>query len=429
MIMMPKTERLSNGTRVVLVPGAATAAATCMVLFEVGSRYEEERINGGSHYIEHMMFKGTDRRPQSIDISRDLDAVGADYNAFTGKDHTEYYIRLEAGHLPLAIDMLEDMAFHSAYRPADLESERKVILEEIRMYEDNPAMFVEELMEAEVYRGHPLGQRISGTVETMNGITREALVAFRDAYYVPSRTVVAVAGKFDRRKTLAMLEAKFGKRKRLRSAPYLPFSAADAKYDKTRVHVRNKDTEQVQLSLGWPAYGLDKDAKLSAMSLLSVILGGTMSSRLFMSVREREGLCYSIRAGANPFQDVGNFTIDSGLAKARIHEAIPLIMSEVRRIRDEDVTDEELSRAKENIKGRTALRLEESAHLAEWYAKQMLLTKKLESPDSKLKKLMRITKSDIRRVAAEVFRPERLSLAVIGPFDDPAAFTAHAALL
>lgn len=423
----PTTLRLRNGTRVVLVPNNATAAATVMVLCEVGSRYETLDLSGSAHFIEHMMFKGTARRPQSIDISRDLDAVGADYNAFTSKDSTEYYIRLQAERLPLAVDMLEDMLFNSLYRPEDIQSERKVIHEEIRMYEDNPALLVEEMMEEELFRGSPLAGRINGTVETMEGISREALVAYRDRYYVPSRTVIAVAGKFDRRKVLVMLEEKFGGRRGKRAPSFERFTPGLP--DGPRVRIQKKETEQVQLVLGWPAYGFEKDAKLAALTLLGIILGGTMSSRLFMFVREREGLCYSIKAGTSPYQDTGTFAIESGLSKARLDQAMTLIMREVVRIRDEDVTDEELRRAKEYVKGKTALRLEESANLADWYARQELLMKKIETPKAKIDRMMRITAADLRKVAREILRPETLTIAVIGPYDDPAPFAAYASML
>ena len=195
------------------------------------------------------MFKGTERRPATIDISRDLDSVGADYNAFTGKDYTGYYIKLQSEKLPLAIDMLEDMLFHSVYRQKDLTSECDVIIEEIRMYEDNPMMQVEELMEEEMYKGSTLGRRISGTAETMRAITREDLVAYRDKYYTPSRMVIVVAGKFDEEKTKALLEEKFGHRKDSVGAKlFAKFSVAKAGYRASRIRVQSKETEQVQMA-------------------------------------------------------------------------------------------------------------------------------------------------------------------------------------
>lgn len=419
---------LANGTRVVLVPHHDTAAATLLALYEVGSRYEKKAVSGASHFIEHMMFKGTARRPTTMAISRDLDAVGADYNAFTYKDHTGYYIRLQAEKLGLAIDMLEDMLYHSAYREKDVESERKVIHEELRMYDDNPAMVVEERMEEELYRGSSLGWRIGGTVETMNGIGRGDLVAFRDRHYVPAKTVLALAGKFDRQEAVALLERTFGRvAKRPAPPPYAPFSIAKAGKG-PRVRAEFKETEQVQLAMGWPAYR-HGDPRLHALKIMCIILGGTMSSRLFMSVREKRGLAYSVSASATPYQDVGNVVVQAGLAKDRFHDAMRVIMAELARIKAKDVTSEELARAKDFFKGKMVLDLEDSSRLAHWYARQELLLRRVETPEERIAAMNAVTKEDVRRAAADVFRRAKAAIAVIGPFKDPAPVAKHLSAL
>ena len=419
---------LKNGTRVVLVPHRDTAAATLLALYEVGSRYETRAMNGASHFIEHMMFKGTTRRPNTMAISRDLDAVGADYNAFTYKDMTGYYIRLQAEKLGLAVDMLEDMLYHSVYRAKDVESERKVIYEELRMYDDNPMMVVEERMEEELYRGSSLGWRIGGTVETMNGIGRDQIAAYRDRHYVPAKTVLALAGRFERDEAVAMLERTFGRvPKRGASAPFKPFSAAKDRKGPA-VRVESKDTEQVQLAMGWPAYRYG-DPRLSALKVMSIILGGTMSSRLFMAVREKRWLAYSIHATANPYQDVGNVTVQAGLAKDGFDDAMKVIMAELVRIKDKDVTAEELTRAKEYFKGKMVLNLEDSSRLADWYARQELLQGRVETPEDRIAKMFAVTKADVRRAAADVFRRATAAVAVIGPFKDPAPITRHLSAL
>ena len=418
---------LKNGTRVVLVPHGDTAAATILVLYEVGSRYETKSLNGAAHFIEHMMFKGTTKRPDTMTISRDLDSVGADYNAFTGKDHTGYYIRLQADKLPLAVDMLDDMVHRSLYREKDISSERKVIHEEIHMYDDNPMMLVDDLLEEEMFRGSTLGWRISGSDATMNGIKRTPMLAFRNAFYVPARTVVAVAGRFDEKEVIAMLEATFGSRPKKREPKSFPkFFVSKAGYRGPRIRLHRKETEQVQVALGWPSYGLG-DARLAAQSVLSIILGGTMSSRLFLSVREKEGLAYFIRSSANPYQDVGSFSIQAGLAKAPVHKALDIIMRETMKMKKSLVTNEELTRAKDYVKGKMLLGLEESSHLAEWYAKQELLQRKVATPEEKLARIFAVTREDVRRVAEDIFRPARVSLVAIGPYDegDTAAFKKH----
>ncbi|MEK9152121.1 MAG: pitrilysin family protein [Patescibacteria group bacterium] len=425
---MHRIVHLSNCTRVVLVPHRDTAAATILVLYEVGSRYERHRVSGASHFIEHMMFKGTKRRPTTLSISRDLDAVGADYNAFTGKDYTGYYIRLQADKLPLAVDMLEDMLYHSNFSAKEINSERKVIHEEIRMYDDNPAAAVDEILEEELYRGSPLGWKISGTVETMMGIGRADLIAHRDAYYIPSRTVIAVAGRFDEESTLAMLEEKFGGIKEPGRKPraYAPFRRAGQ--SAPLAAVRRKDTEQVQVSIGFPGFKY-KDPQMPAATLMSVILGGTMSSRLFTEVRERRGLAYTVRSSVSPYQDCGDVGIQAGLAKDRVHQAVAVIMRELKKIAAKKVSDGELTRAKENIKGRMSIDFEDSSRLADWYGRQELLTAKIETPEDRIAMISAVSADDIRAVAEQVFNPKYMAIAVVGPFDDPAPFSAHAKIL
>ncbi len=405
---------LDNGIRVITVPHESTAAVTVLALYEVGSRYETAKLNGASHFIEHMMFKGTTRRPHTLDISRDLDSVGADYNAFTGKDYTGYFVKLQSEKLGLAVDLLDDMIYGSLYRANDVESERQVILEELRMYEDNPIMFVEELVEEEIYRGSPLGMRIGGTVKSVSGLTRQDLIAYRDRFYVPSRTVIAVAGSFEPSRALKMLNRKFGRRKG-KGRPKAFTEARKSGYTAPRVRVHGRDTEQVQLAIGFPAYPYGHP-KLPALNVLSIILGGTMSSRLFTAVREREGLCYFIRSAASPYQDIGDITIQAGLAKDRLERAMGIIVHEIRRMKDRPVTSEELTRAKDYLKGKLALSLEDSSRQADWYAKQELLMKTVKTPEQRLAKIAKVTKEDVLKVANDVFRANRASIAAIGPF-------------
>lgn len=409
---------LKNGTRVIFVPSHDTQAATVMVLFEVGSRYEADKLAGASHYVEHMMFKGTKRRPNTMDISRDLDSVGADYNAFTGKDYTGYYIKLNAEKTPLAVDMLHDMLFHSSYRAAECKREREVIKEEINMYEDNPIMMAEELLEELIYVG-PLERPIAGTHASMDGIGREALIRYRDEYYAPSRMIVSVAGKIQD-DVLGLLEKTFGRVKEPKRKPRT-YAPAKLRSGGPKLALKYKETEQIQFTLGFPGYPFGHP-KMAALSVLSTILGGGMSSRLFTEVRERRGLAYSVRASLSPYQDVGNFAIQAGLTKAKIDEGIKVILKELGKAVKSGVTAEELTRAKEYIKGKTVLGLEESSALAEFFAKQELLQRKLETPEEKLAKIEAVTREDVKAVAREIFRDEHLSAALIGPYKDKAPF-------
>ncbi len=415
---------LPNGIRVVLVPTADTAAVTVLAFYEVGSRYETEDLAGASHFIEHMCFKGTARHPTTLDISRTLDSVGADYNAFTGKDHTGFYVKLQADRLPLAVDLLEDMIYRSAFRQADLDSERQVIVEELRMYEDNPMMAIDEVMESALYRGSTLGRRIGGTAETLAGITRSKLLKYRDAYYVPERTVLAVAGRFDETEVRQLLIAKFGRKPAHgRGRAFRPFDAARAGYRAPRVVVQNRESEQVQLAIGFPGYRMT-DPRLASLSIMSIILGGNMSSRLFTEVREKRGLGYSVHASSSPYQDIGALTVQAGLAKDRVQEALGVIVAELKRLKDKDVPAEELARAKEFAKGKTVLALEESSHLADFYGRQELLARRQETPEQKIARLFAVTAADVRRTARETCRAARASLAAIGPIGDGKPFAA-----
>lgn len=404
---------LSNGTRVLLAPSSDTQAVCVEALFPVGSRHETLALNGASHFVEHLMFKGTTRRPTTLHISRDLDRVGAEYNAFTGKDYTGYYIKANAEHLDLALDMLADMLYCSTYKPAEFERERKVILEEIHMYEDDPRRSIEDRYEELLYRGHPLARLISGTEETMNGITRPALLAYRDRHYHPQKCVLTIAGKVGDH-ALAAAEETFGavvKRKRPCPAP----SRFTKQPRGPRARVHQKDTAQVHLALGVPTFSAE-DARCYPLGLLGNILGGTMSSRLFIAVRERRGLAYSVHASADYYVDTGSFTVTAGLDPARLTQALRVIVREIARIRDRGVTAEELSRAKENIEGRTVLGMEDSSARADWYGKQALLRKEILTPEERIRRVMAVDRDAVQAVARDVLRTDRLHLAVIGKF-------------
>lgn len=419
---MIKRTKLKNGTKVLLVPVDSTKAVTLLILFPVGSRNEHSKINGSSHFIEHMMFKGTKKRPATIDISRELDSVGAEYNAFTGKDHTGYYIKTTAEHADLAVDMLADMLFNSKFDKVEMDRERKVIIEEIHMYEDNPMMFVEELMEQLLYEGNSLGWRISGTREDMQTMTRIDVMAHHDLHYRPSKMIVVMAGNLPKN-PLKLLEQKFGvikEPKRDLPKAFSTFKMDAKKFASPKLKLNFKETEQVQLSVGFPAYSLE-DPRLPALQLLGVILGGGMSSRLFVEVRERRGLCYFVKAGTNVYQDTGAFVIQSGLTRGRIEEAIKVIMAELSKAAKNGVTEEELKRAKENLKGRTLLALEGSDEQADFYGKQELFKKKVLSPEEKLARFFAVKRQDVQKAAKDIFHTNRIRAAMIGPLKDETA--------
>lgn len=398
-----------------MIPYEGTDAATVLVLTKVGSRYEYAEINGASHFIEHLMFKGTKKRPKTIDISRALDAVGALYNAYTGKDRTGYYVKIDGKHVEMAIDVLHDMLFHSKFDPVELNRERGVIIEEINMYRDNPMMHVEDILEEVMFDGSTLGWEIAGSHKTMREMPRSKIIKFRDEYYTPSRMVVVVAGKIDRR-TLGWVKKTFGTVKPAKE-PSKDFKVFGEfkETKKPKVKLQYKDTAQIQVAMGFPSYGME-DKRNPALELLAIILGGTMSSRLFISVRERRGLAYFVRATNDPYEDVGKFMIQSGLDKTRLPLALKTIRKEVRDIKKNGVTARELREAKDHLSGKLLLRLENSSERAEWYGRQEIFLSKVKTPKSYMKELDEVTRSQVKKVANEVMDEKKLSIAVIGPY-------------
>lgn len=404
---------LPNQSRLITVPKLDTQAATLLVMARVGSRYETRRINGVSHFVEHLMFKGTRKRPTTLDLSKELDGIGAEYNAFTGKDYTGYYIKADTRHVALAVDVLSDMLIHSKFAAAEIEREKGVIVEEINMYEDNPIMYVEELLEEMMFGGNQLGWSIAGTRDTVRGLSRSDLAGYRDKYYQGTNITIGLAGKFTDR-DVKLIEKKFNFPRSAKTNTFAPIKLTQSQ---ARGTVQFKETEQVQLALGFPAYSYT-DPRLNALRLLSVILGGNMSSRLFVTVRERNGLAYYIRSSLSLYQDTGAVVIQAGLDKSRLEQAIKLIMTELQKIAQRGVTADELSRAKEYIAGSTALNLEDSSNVVQWYVQQDVLTDRIVTAPERLASIMKVNTSAIQRVARDVFVARRANLALIGPFKD-----------
>ena len=404
--------KLTNGVRVLVAPRKDTQAVTVMVFVKVGSRYEAVPLNGASHFLEHLMFKGTVRRPDTLTISKELDSVGAEFNAFTSKDHTAYYIKVSREHLDLALDMLSDMLINSKFDAKELDRERGVIIEEINMYEDNPMALIEDVFERQFYGSTPLGRNIAGTKQGIAKMSRTAMLAYKDRYYVGQNLWVVVAGNVPA--NAHTLVKNF-------------FSAVPAKhcgpvfqvqkdFGTTRVMLKSKKTEQAHLALGVPAFGYT-DKRNDTLSILSVILGGTMSSRLFIEIRERRGLCYYIRSSVNPYEKTGHFCIQAGIDTGRISQAIPAIVAELKKITTDGITAEELYRAKEYVKGKFILSLEDSENVAGWLGKQALFHTTVKTANQRLTEIARVSKSQVEAVARQVLKPKAFRLAVIGPYE------------
>ncbi len=416
-----QSKKLKNGMQVILVPQEGVKSMTLLVLTRVGSRYENERNNGAAHFVEHMMFKGTAKRPSTLDIAKELDRYGAEYNAYTGKDITGYYIKMDAEHTDLAIDMLHDMLFHSKFDAEELERERTVILEEINMYEDNPRDHIADMLEESLFTGSSLGMNIAGTRKSVKNMKRKDLQDFHGRYYIPERMTVVLAGKL-KSGVMKQLEKTFGKISKSKERRDNLFACyKPPKKVKKPVAFQKKETEQVQLAFGFYGYAYGHKDRYAA-GLLSLILGGSMSSRLFTQIRERRGLCYAIRASHESLEDTGVLTIWAGLDKTRLREAVQAIYEELNKLMQEGVCNDELRRAKDHMRGGLSLAFEDTASQAKWYGWGWTYENKIYTPEQRLKQIESVSAADIKRVAREMLSPSKMVSAAIGPIANKAKF-------
>lgn len=406
---------LRNNVRLITSPLQETQTANLLVLIKAGSRYETEKLNGASHFVEHMMFKGTAKRPTVFDLSKELDGVGAEYNAFTSKDYTAYYIKVDTRHLSLAIDMLSDMLLNSKIEQDEVEKEKNVIIEEINMYEDNPLMSVDEMFEQIIFENNPLSRTIAGTRDTVRGLNNQELLDYKRKLYNGKNIVISLAGNYQD-KHLQEIEERFGFDA---GEKFNVFEGIKIAQDTPRTIIKFKDTEQAQLMLGFPSYPYGHP-KIHALQLLSVVLGGYMSSRLFLRIREQEGLAYSIHSGISNYEDTGSFHIQAGLDKLRIEPAIKLIREELSKFKE--IREEELQRAKDHIAGKMAIDLEDTAAISIWYGVQELMTGQVLESREKIEKIMAVTLQDILYTGEEIINFNRSNLAIIGPFKEEDKF-------
>ncbi|MBU1889991.1 insulinase family protein [Patescibacteria group bacterium] len=403
---------LSNGLSIITVPRHDSQAVTVLIMVKAGSRYETQSTNGLSHFVEHMMFKGTPNRPTTLDISKDLDRVGAEYNAFTSKDHTGYYIKINKDKISLALDILSDMLQRSKLDAEEIEREKGVITEEINMYEDNPMLYIEDVLEETIFGSNDsLGRLIIGPRKNIRKFKRNEFVKYLSEYYTANRTVIVVSGPINKdiNKKVANLfsELKRGKGQKT-------FKNRINRQSQTRTGIVTKKSEQVQLCLGFPSYSY-QDQERYSQALLAVILGGNMSSRLFISIRERQGLAYYIKADMNLYEDSGIFYIQAGLDKARLKQAITGILIELALIKESGVSNEEVKNAREFLKGKNTLQLEDSGNIASFIGRQALLQNRIMSPNEIDQQLRKVNPIKISQVAEKLFTQQKANLVMIGP--------------
>ena len=408
---------LGNGVRVVTAPMPRVGSVSCFVMLAAGSRYETPDAKGIAHFSEHMFFKGTERRPTARTIATEIDAIGGEFNAFTGKELTGYYVRCGSETRDIALDVLTDMLLHSRFEPAEIEKEKGVILEEMNVYLDTPQRYVGSIYDRLLYDDQPLGWDILGTKETIEEATRETFTSYLDAWYRPERIVVGIGGRIgdglhDR------LEELLGDLEPLATGTPAPVEVPP---DRSPVLLHTKASEQAHLNLGVRSYPIGHPDRY-ALQLLAVVLGGGMSSRLFTEVREKRGLGYYVHAAAGTYTDTGTFYSGAGVDVERVDEAITTILAELRKIAAEPVPVDELEKARGYAKGRFVLRLESPQGTIQYGLRRELLEGEIEDPDELLRQLDAVTVEDVQRVARDLFEGKRLFLALVGPFDDPERF-------
>ncbi len=404
---------LKNGLTVVTCRMPSMSSATVGLWLRAGGRFETRKNNGVSHFLEHLLFKGTGKRSYRR-IKEAIEGVGGNLNGFTAEEVTCYLAKVVGKHLPMALDVLSDMVLNPLIREEEIEKERMVIKEEVKMYLDLPAAFVHSLFSELLWPDQPLGFMIAGRMEVIESLTREEILAYKERLYSPANLVIAVAGDLRHEKIVREVEGIFGGLPRCRRNR---FSRAREEQSRPEMKWMDKDTEQTHLCLGGrslPHHHPDR----YVLGVLNIILGGNMSSRLFNEVREKRGLAYEIRSGLSPFHDTGVFVISAGMDNRKVAKTIQVILKELNKVKSRPVSRQELRRAKDFASGQLLLALENTSSYMHWLGESKLCLGRVPSPEEVLEKVNRVTADDLQRVAKQLFTNDNLNLALIGPLKE-----------
>lgn len=413
-----KITTLKNGLTLITIDEPHLDSVTTLVAVGAGSRYETKRINGISHFLEHMFFKGSTKFPSAEKIATLVDGIGAVNNAATDKEVTYYWIKSAAKHIDLSLDILSSMIKEPLLSQEEIDREKGVIIEELRMFRDNPSRYIWDLYEQLQFGDQPLGWDIGGEEKTVTSINREDMFSYMDSLYSPSNMALVLVGKLP--KNIEQMAKNYflslPERNKFSCKPY-----QKKKQSKAKVDIFYKATDQANIVLG--VEGFDRyDSKRYVARILGALLGEGMSSRLFIQVRERRGLAYHVNAHHSSYKDAGSFTVFAGLKLEKVYEGLEVILAELEILSSEKVTDEELQKAKEMIRGRVALQSESTNFLAEYFGTNFVLDRKIETFDEILKKIDKVTKDDVQILAKELFVSQNYNLQVIGPFKNVKKF-------
>jgi len=409
---------LNNGIKVLLAPVKTTRIVSVNVLVKTGSRYEKKNNNGITHFIEHLIFKGTARRPDALVISKEIDNMGADMNGSTGQEYSHFYVKLLDEHFEKAVDILSDILSCSRFEQKHIETERTAILEEIKMRKDHPSIYVWEILNRTLYGEQPLGFDIAGNEKVLNKISRAEMLEHFKENFTGGNIIISLAGNIDVTSARVLVNKYFGGFKAGKRTEFLPVQESQTS---PAVEICYKKTEQTHLCIGNRSYNYEHP-DYYALALMNLILGGNMSSRLFTILREEKGLVYSVGALNQSFFDTGNFVVHAGAGHGNVEETIRIILGEFRKLKNEDVKKDELERAKNAVTGYLYMSLDSSSGIAGYMGGQELRLGRILTPEERLGLIKKVTVQDIRRVANDVLKNETLNLALIGPFKDKGKF-------
>lgn len=424
---MHKLTTLPNKIKLLTKTMRGTKTATVLVMVGTGSKYENKNNSGISHFVEHMFFKGTKKRPNTLSITSEIDGIGADFNAFTSKEYTGYWIKADCKKINIALDVLGDMLLNSKFDKKEIEREKGVIVEEINMYEDNPMMHIEDVFENLLYGDTPAGRDIYGSRKSVMSFSRSDFVEYFNSQYCPGNISVCVIGNTESQEVIKKRVNRCFSSKvfNKRGDNFVQKKRVNEIQEKPDVIIEYKKTDQSNISLGLRTFGYNSK-KRYALKLLSVILGGSMSSRLFINLRERHGLAYYVRTISENYTDSGYLTTQAGVPVNKINKAVEIILNEYKKIKKYKISDIELKRAKDLLSGKIAIQMESSDNLANWYGRQIVLCgsnkSDIKTPDQYLGLIKKVTREDIREVANETMVNNGLNLAVIGPYKNEARF-------
>jgi predicted Zn-dependent peptidase len=409
---------LPNGLSIIEVPSTDAESVVVDFFVKTGSRSESENENGISHFLEHFLFKGTKKYPSALAISSLIDSIGGEMNANTGKEHTQFYIKAASKHLPLIFEVLTDMIQNPLLDAVELEKEKGVIVEEINMYKDMPMAEIENILEKTMWPNDSLGRDIAGTKEIVTKFTTEMFSSYISRHYQTTNMVLGISGKYDKKVFNKLVEKYWTKYPKKKSTGWEKIKDTQ---NSSRLKVEYKATEQAHLSIGFKgfAYG---DKRNAAQSVLSAILGGGMSSRLFMEVREKRGLCYYVSASGGNYLDTGVFNVRAGVQVEKIEEAIKTIFEVLKEIKTNTISEQELNKAKEYIKGKSILALEDNQVRLDWFLERTAFYKNIITPKEAFDRIDKVTVKDVQKVASELFQENQMSLAIIGPYKDSEVF-------